>query len=118
LAKHKKTPQRLDPKRARQLIAKIEKVCSGTITTRMKVCGKPECRCATDPDARHGPYYEWTRREGKRLLHSVVSAAEANDLQTAIANYRKVQQLMKEWEAHSVELIRSTHPQSPRRNHH
>jgi hypothetical protein len=100
----------------KERIARVDLACSGTLIKRMKVCGKPGCKCAADPNARHGPYYEWSRREGKRLLHSVVSAAEANDLKKAIANYRNVQRLLKRWEAQSVELIRSKHPQSSRRN--
>jgi len=100
----------------KQRIAQIDIACSGTLIRRMKVCGKAGCRCATDPAARHGPYYEWSRRDGKRLLHSIVSAAEANDLKTAIANFRRIQRLMKKWEAQSVKLIRTKHPQSARRN--
>ena len=37
----------------------MDYLCSGTLLRRMKMCGKPGCRCSEDPDARHGPYYEW-----------------------------------------------------------
>ena len=39
----------------------IELICSGTLSERWKTCGKPSCRCASDPAARHGPYYQWIR---------------------------------------------------------
>jgi hypothetical protein len=45
--------------RIRATINEMEHLSSGTLLRRMKVCGKPGCRCADDPDARHGPYYEW-----------------------------------------------------------
>jgi hypothetical protein len=31
---------------------------SGTLIQRTKVCGNPNCHCARDPAARHGPYSE------------------------------------------------------------
>ena len=58
-------------KQARERIARIrasfdamDYLCSGTLLRRMKMCGKPGCRCAEDPDARHGPYYEWGHLNG------------------------------------------------------
>ena len=45
--------------RIRAELTAIEYLCSGTLHQRTKVCGRPTCRCAQDPSARHGPYYEW-----------------------------------------------------------
>lgn len=78
-------------------------VCSGSITIRTKVCGKPGCRCAKDPSARHGPYYEWTRRVDGRLLHSVVRPEEAELLAAGIENYRAILDLLKQWEGITAE---------------
>lgn len=41
--------------RIRQAIGELETLSSGTLLTRMKVCGKRGRRCASDPSARHGP---------------------------------------------------------------
>jgi hypothetical protein len=81
----------------REAIATMDYVIDGTLLFRTKVCGRPNCRCAKDPQARHGPYYEWTRRHGGRLVHSVVTAEQAVLLEKAIANYREVQQLLAKW---------------------
>ena len=35
----------------------------GSLQTRRIVCGKTTCRCYHDPDARHGPYHYWTRKD-------------------------------------------------------
>jgi len=80
-------------------------VGSGTLSTRTKVCGKPTCRCATDPEARHGPYYEWTRRVEGRYRHSVVSPRQAELLERAIANYKEIQRLLRLWEEETAAAI-------------
>jgi len=33
----------------------------GSLSERSVKCGKPGCTCATDPKARHGPYFSLTR---------------------------------------------------------
>ena len=49
----------------------------GSLSERFMRCGKPECACATDPDARHGPYYSLTRGAGGRTTSRLVSAEQA-----------------------------------------
>ncbi len=82
----------------RQAIRAMDFVVSGTLHTRMKVCGRKNCRCAVDPNARHGPYHEWSRRQNQRLLHSIITEEQAKLFAEAIANYRKIQQLLALWE--------------------
>ena len=55
----------------------MELLCSGSLFTRTKVCGKSYCRCAQDPQARHGPYLVWIHREGGRLIQRVISPLQA-----------------------------------------
>jgi hypothetical protein len=86
-------------------IRAIERLCSGTLIRRTKLCGKPECRCATDRTARHGPYYEWGHMKGGRLVHRMVSPAQAALLREAIANYRRLRRLLRTWEDETVKLI-------------
>jgi hypothetical protein len=86
-------------------IRAIERLCSGTLLRRTKVCGKPACRCAHDPTARHGPYYEWGRMKGGRLVHRMVSPSQAALLREAIANYRLLRRLLRAWETETVKLI-------------
>ena len=93
--------------RLRELLAEVDIMCSGTLLKRMKTCGKPGCRCAQDPAARHGPYYEWGHMQGGKLVHRLVSPEQAELLRQAIANYRKVQKLMRAWERQTERLIDS-----------
>jgi hypothetical protein len=81
----------------RREIAAVDLLCSGTLLKRWKQCGRPNCRCAHDPSARHGPYYEWSRRRNDRLLHSLLSAEQAEDMALAIKNYHRILRLLAAW---------------------
>lgn len=83
----------------------MEYLCSGTLLRRTKVCGKPSCRCAHDPSARHGPYYEWGHLKGGKLVHRVVSPEQAELLRLAIANYRQARKLLRAWEKETERLM-------------
>jgi hypothetical protein len=95
--------ERIERLRAR--IASLDLICPGNLARRTKVCGKPNCRCAADPGARHGPYWEWTRREHSRLVHSVISPTQAKMLGAAINNGRRIRRLLTQWERESARII-------------
>jgi len=69
------------------------------------VCGKPGCRCAHDPAARHGPYYEWGRLERGRLVHSQLSRDEAQRFVQAMRKYRRLKRLLRKWQQESVQAM-------------
>jgi hypothetical protein len=96
---------RLRIERIRARLGAIDYLCSGTLLERTKVCGKPTCRCAHDSAARHGPYFEWGHMKGGKLVHRQVSAEQAGLLRLAIDNYRRVQQLLRDWELETEQLI-------------
>jgi hypothetical protein len=37
-------------------------VCPGSVVERYMPCGKSTCRCMTNANNRHGPYYEWSQK--------------------------------------------------------
>jgi hypothetical protein len=78
---------------------------SGTLLKRMKVCGNPRCRCASDPAARHGPFYEWSYLKGGKLRHRTLTSEQADMMRLAIANQRKAKKLLRAWEAQTRHLI-------------
>ncbi len=97
---------------ARQRIAQIHEeltrldyICAGTLQHRTRVCGKPGCRCARDPAARHGPYYEWGRIEEGRLIHSKLSPDEARRFVHAMRKYRRLKRLLRRWQHESVQAM-------------
>jgi len=89
----------------RQAIGQIDYLCTGNMLERTKMCGRPGCACATDPAARHGPYFEWGFMRGGKLVHRQVSADHAAALRHAIANYRLVKTLLHDWEIETERLI-------------
>jgi hypothetical protein len=89
----------------RRRIAALGPICSGVLLERMKVCGKPGCRCAEDPALRHGPYYQWGHRESGVLRQRNVTAEEAHALRAAMDNYQRLLELLANWEQRSVEDI-------------
>jgi len=89
----------------RRLLSSFDFVASGTLTRRMKACGKPNCRCANDPSARHGPYYEWGYMHDGKLKHRSVPAERADLMRQAIDNHQRIRELLHEWELLSADEI-------------
>lgn len=96
--------------RIRVLLAAFELLCSGTLSERMKKCGKPSCRCASDPSARHGPYYQWVRMRAGKPTQRYVTEQQAQILRQAIDNYRLIKKLLREWEENTERLIDAVQP--------
>jgi hypothetical protein len=90
----------------RRQIATMGLVAQGTLTKRTKVCGRPNCRCAQDPAARHGPYFEWTRREKGRYVHTVISEEQAEALRAAIDNHKRVLALLPRWSTETAHALK------------
>jgi hypothetical protein len=95
--------------RIREALQQIDYLCSGTLLERMKKCGRPGCACASDPAARHGPYIEWGHMRDGKLVHRLVSPEYAAILRRAIANYRQVKKLLRDWETETERLIDAEH---------
>jgi hypothetical protein len=92
--------------RIHKQITAMDLLAQGTITKRTKVCGHPNCRCANDPDSRHGPYFEWTRLNKGKYVHSIVSAEKAQQLSIAIANNRKLRILLARWYKETATILK------------
>jgi hypothetical protein len=86
-------------------LSALEHLASGTLLKRMKVCGNPRCHCASDPAARHGPYYEWSYLKDGKLRHRTLTSEQADIMRLAIANHRRAKKLLRAWEAQTLHLI-------------
>jgi hypothetical protein len=94
-----------------QALVELEYLCSGSLSKRRKLCGNLRCQCRKNPAARHGPYYEWGFIEAGRVRHRMLSPNRAELMRVAIANYRKVKKLLKDWEAETLRLIELNVPE-------
>lgn len=89
----------------RREIAGFDLLAWGTILTRTKICGRKSCPCASDPARRHGPYHEWSRVEDGRLAHTILSPEQAELLRAAIANFRRLEELLEQWKSETVGAV-------------
>jgi hypothetical protein len=96
--------------RIREALSEIDYLCSGTLLKRTKMCGRPGCACAQDPNARHGPYFEWGHMKGGKLVHRMVTTEQAAIVELAIANHRKAKRLMQDWEDQTERLFDAEAP--------
>ncbi len=92
-------------------LSALQYLSSGTLLKRTKLCGNPRCHCATDPAARHGPYYEWSYLKAGKLRHRTLTPKQAELMRLAIANYRKVKKLLRAWEVQTQRLIELNAPE-------
>ena len=79
----------------------------GTLVERRMRCGKSGCRCASDPDALHGPYFSWTRKVDGRTVTRLLTAAQMERYRDWFANARRIRDLTDELEALSLEIATS-----------
>lgn len=77
----------------------------GTITERTKSCGKPTCRCATDPDQRHGPYIQWTRTVDGTTVTKKLTRDQLDRYQPWFDNNRQLHELTTRLQAVSIKAI-------------
>jgi hypothetical protein len=104
-ADNKSTKSREKIAEIQRTLSAMEYLSSGTLLKRMKVCGNPRCHCASDPAARHGPYFEWSYLKAGKLRHRTLTPEQAEIMRLAIANQRKAKKLLRVWEAQTLHLI-------------
>jgi hypothetical protein len=62
-----------------------------------------------------GPHYQWTRKVRGKTASVALSKEQYEWLRTAIANWREVQQTLKEMQRLSRQVLFETVPHPPRR---
>jgi hypothetical protein len=61
-------------------------------------CGQPRCPCHTDPNKRHGPYWEWTYKAAAKTVNVRLSPAAGPLYKAASQQYRKLKSLLNRLE--------------------
>ena len=79
-------------------------ICEGSLVERWTSCGKPNCRCTSDPPQRHGPYYQLTWKEQGKTVTRRLPPEQAQLYQEWITNRRQLEALLHQmrdisWEA-------------------
>jgi hypothetical protein len=84
----------------------LEYFCKGTVLKRMMKCGKASCACASDPDKRHGPYFELTYKINGKTVNVKLSPEAAPLYKAASLQYRKLKTLLTRLEKLSQIILR------------
>jgi hypothetical protein len=80
---------------------------AGSITSTSGRCGKPECRCHRPGEPGHGPNLRLTYKvEGKSVSESLPSSAAMRKAEREVAEFRKYQQLSREFVEANAEICR------------
>jgi Family of unknown function (DUF6788) len=75
-------------------IREVGFVCEGSLVERWMPCGKPTCRCASDPSKRHGPYYQLSWKEEGKTVSRRLLPAEATLYREWITNRNRLNTLL------------------------
>ncbi len=80
-----------------QQIGQVGDMRQGTITEVYRVCGKPNCRCASRGDPGHGPYYAFTRKvAGKTKTLQLRGGPLLQKMEREVEGYRRFRVLCTE----------------------
>lgn len=75
-------------------IGAIGFICTGSLVKRWMACGKPTCRCSTDPAARHGPYYQLSWKDAGMTVSQRLRPEHARLYDEWIANRHRLESLL------------------------
>lgn len=94
-------------------LGQVQPMRRGSLSERRVKCSKPGCPCATNPDARHGPYFSLTRGVKGTTVSRLVSAEEApvvrRQVEAARAFRRHVEALWRACEAWADDELEALH---------
>ena len=66
----------------------------GSVIERYTVCATEGCHCHADPPARHGPYFQYTRKLAGKTLSRRLSPDQAERYRGWITNRRRLDELL------------------------
>ena len=101
IAKHTQRFQEL-----KRGLDQLEYFCKGTVLKRMTKCGKAYCACRSDPDKRHGPYFELTYKIEGKTVNVRLSPEAAPLYKAASAQFRKLKTTLQRLEKTSQAVLK------------
>src|SRR5579863_9328908 len=84
----------------------LQYFCKGTVLKRMMKCGKAACACHSDPDKRHGPYFELTYKSNGKTVNLKLAPEAAPLYKAASLQYRRLKILLTRLEKLSQIILR------------
>ncbi len=87
-------------------LANLGFVLPGSVAQRRMKCGKPSCRCQHDPEARHGPYIQWTWNTKGETFSTYLDPDQAALCKEWIQNTRRLRRLISQMRQLSMRAAR------------
>ena len=84
----------------------LEYFCKGTVLKRMTKCGRAYCACRSDPNKRHGPYFELTYKVDGKTVNLRLSPDAAPLYRAASAQFRQLKTILQRLEKISQVVLR------------
>jgi len=88
--------------RLKRHLRDIGYICLGSVCERWLTCGTPSCACHTDPQRRHGPYYQWTRKVNGRTEARMLDESLVRLYQEGIRNHQRLDAIVKKMQEVSL----------------
>lgn len=85
-------------------IAALGDLRPGAMSMQYNICGNPSCRCKAKPPIKHGPYPQISFTWHGRSTSQFVRDQDIEEVQSQLANYRKLRDLVDEWVGLALEL--------------
>ncbi len=108
---------RKEYRRIKARIRQVGFICEGSLVERWTQCGKPNCRCRSDPKQRHGPYFQLSWKEKGKTVVRRLTPEHAQLYRQWIDNRRLLESIVDEMQAVSrragqcmLAARSSTHP--------
>ena len=88
----------------------------GSVSEQYNICGTPGCRCK-DPKnpQKHGPYYQLSYGWRGKSSTMFVRADQVVAMRDKVANYKRMQELVKEWVDLEMEMERRERAQAKKK---
>lgn len=91
--------------RIRYELSVIGPVLPGAIVEKWTRCGKTPCRCVADPPQLHGPYPQWTRKDGGKTTTRQLSPEQVDRYRSLFAEAQRLREIVRELETLCVTAV-------------
>ena len=76
----------------------------GTLASRFRKCGKPNCHCAGDESTGHGPSWNITRKVHGRTVSTYIKTEDIDVIQQQVDTFHQFQNLVHEYVETNIKI--------------
>lgn len=96
----------LEEKRSRvkEQLTEVGDMRQGTVSERYLKCGKEQCRCGSEKDYVHGPYFSLTKSVKGKTVTRIIPKGAIASTKAQIAKFKEFRRLSQEFLAVNEEI--------------